>query len=232
MRDVIEHTDSAVAGFDQPTVTGTYGFKPRFRGYPDVLASVCAFPAVGLLTSYARPGLPTTAAIIYGFGLLSLFLASALYHTPQWSMHTRMLLRRVDHFAIYLLIAGSYTPFALLVFDDDSRAWIMGLVWGGTAFGLFKSFVWTRSSKAINTLVYMILGWLVLPYLPEIWRAIGSKGVALLAGGGIAYSVGAMVYVRRWPNPWPTSFGYHEIFHIFVLIAGALHFAVFWHLLT
>jgi hemolysin III len=209
----------------------TRGLKPKLRGIPDVIATLFALPAAAFLIVYARAGLPTVAAAVYGVSLVLLFAISATYHTPHWPLNVRRVWRRLDHSAIYLLIAGSYTPVTLIIVPESSN-WFMPLLGAVTLAGLAKSFLWERSPRWLNTMIYIVLGYLILPFVPAMYERTGTVGVQLWAVGGALYSIGAIVYVRRKPNPWPAVFGYHEIFHVFVVGAGVLHFIAFWRLLV
>ena len=150
---------------------------------------------------------------------------SAIYHRPTWSERVRRVLRRVDHSAIFLLIAGTYTPFAFLL--ENRAGWVMlGVVWAGALFGIVLSIAWVGAPKVLVAAVCVLLGWAALPILPALKAALGTGAVVLLAAGGIVYSLGAVVYALRRPDPFPQVFGYHEVFHALVIIAAGCHFAV------
>ena len=207
--------------------------KPRLRGIPDVVASCFALPGVYLLTHVARPGTASVAATVYGVCLSLLFLVSAIYHTFMWPLSVRHILRRFDHSMVYVLIAGSYTPFCLTVIDrDDGGYLLLAVVWTIAALGALKSFVWTSAPRALNTAIYLMMGWLIAPFAKTVYHAVGTEGFGLLMVGGLLYTVGALIYLRRWPNPSPKTFGYHEVFHVFVVAAGACHYVAIWNLLT
>jgi hemolysin III len=207
----------------------TRGLKPRFRGIPDVIAVIAAVPAAALLIAYARSGPPTTAAAIYGICLVLLFGISATYHTPHWSLEVRRIWRRLDHSAIYVLIAGSYTPVFMIALPESE--YMLAIVWSMTILGFVKTIAWERAPRWLNTTVYVAMGHLIAFYLPDLY-ARAPWHVSLWAAGGGLYLVGSIIYIRRWPNPWPLVFGYHEIFHLFVVAAAVSHYIAFWRLLT
>jgi hemolysin III len=213
-------------------VDPTERVKPLLRGIPDVVATIVALPAVFELVQHARPGIATIAATVYGVCLIMLFTVSATYHTFMWPIHIRMLLRRFDHSMVYVLIAGCYTPVCLTVLDPALAKPLLMVVWGITALGIAKSFLWSTSPRWLNTSVYLLMGWIIVPFSPKVYNGLGEHGFALLAIGGAAYTVGALIYARRWPNPSPRIFGYHELFHVFVVAAGICHYVTFWNLLT
>jgi len=203
------------------------GVKPMMRGIPDVLAVIVAVPAAGLLIASAQPG-AVTGAIIYGLSLVFLFAASALYHTPYWPVDLRQKFRAIDHSTIYVYIAGTYTPVCLNVLPPHLGVPLCWAVWAVAVFGLLKSFLWKTSPRWLNTSVYIGFGLMSAPFTLVMLEVMGAGGLALLALGGLAYIVGAMIYLKRWPNPNPMVFGYHEIFHVFVISASALHYWMIW----
>lgn len=206
--------------------------KPLLRGIPDVIASAAALPAAAYLVGNARPGAATVAALVYAATLVALFAVSATYHTPMWPLNVRAWMRRADHSMIYVLIAGSYTPVCLTVLPAHIGIPLLWAVWIYAAAGITKVFAWPTSPRWLNVVSYIVLGWFVAPYLGATYAGFGLTGFVLLAAGGFAYTVGAVIYARRWPNPVPTVFGYHEVFHVFVIGAATCHYAAMWGLLT
>ena len=206
--------------------------KPRLRGIPDVLATCVALPAAILLALHARAGLPWLGALVYGLSLVLLFAVSATYHTFMWPMRVRGILRRFDHGMVFVLIAGTYTPVCIAALPPATGLMLLAGVWSVAVLGIIKSFVWPGAPRAWNTTVYIGLGWLVLLPMPQAYQAMGAQGCLLLLIGGILYTLGAAIYWRRWPNPAPKTFGYHEVFHLFVMAACGCHYASMWHLLT
>jgi hemolysin III len=199
--------------------------KPLLRGVFHQIAAPVAFGASALLAAAATPGRARTAALVYGATLFALFLTSALYHRPNWPPRARLLMRRLDHAAILLLIAGTYTPFCLLLGGKTGNA-LLVLVWSGAALGLLRAILWARAPRPLVAAIYVLLGWVVVPVMPSLLAVLGPQAVALLGAGGLVYTLGAVVYATRRPDPIPRVLGYHEVFHAMVIAAAALHFAV------
>jgi len=154
-----------------------------------------------------------------------MFGASALYHIPDWTPKRRAWLRRLDHAGIYCLIAGSYTPVGLLVLHGAWQTVVLAIVWSGSAVAIFIRLFWITAPKWISVVVSISLGWVGVVALPEVVAGAGLACMLLILAGGIAYSVGAVVYALKRPDPFPTVFGYHEIFHLLIVIAVALQYS-------
>jgi hemolysin III len=199
--------------------------KPLLRGVSHEIAAAVAVLAWIALALAAPVGPPRVAANVYGASLVSLFLVSALYHRPTWTPRARLLMRRLDHSAIFFLIAGTYTPICLLL-PHRTGTTLLAIVWGGAAAGVLQSILWVRAPKPLVAAVYVLLGWVVVPVAPALHAALGGGAIALLGAGGAAYTTGAVVYALRRPDPFPRVFGYHEIFHALVIVAAACHFEV------
>jgi hemolysin III len=198
--------------------------KPLLRGVLHEVAAFVAAIAGAVLVSVAPGPRARAGAIIYGISLVALFAVSAIYHRPTWSESVRLVLRRVDHSAIFLLIAGTYTPFSFLL--GSRVGWVfLGIVWAGALLGIALSIAWVGAPKVLVAAVCVLLGWAALPVLPALKAALGMGAVLLLASGGITYSLGALVYALRRPDPVPGVFGYHEVFHALVIVAAGFHFA-------
>jgi hemolysin III len=180
--------------------------------------------AGAILVALAPAGRATVAAAIYAVALAGLLGTSALYHRIVWPPRARAWLRRLDHSMIFVLIAGTYTPFALLVLDGTLRNVVLLGVWSGAAAGIVFTLVWVDAPKWLTAGAYVALGWFSIIAVPEIAQRAGAGALALLAVGGVAYTAGAVVYARRRPDPRPATFGYHEIFHVLVVVAAAAHF--------
>lgn len=205
--------------------------KPRLRGVVHQWAFfvACALGAALVLT--APQGTATVAAAIYAGSVAGLFGASALYHRVTWSRDAaRAWMRRLDHSMIFVLIAGSYTPFALLVLDGALATVILLVVWIGAALGIVFKLLWISAPNWLSAVVYSALGSASIVTFPGLAAGLGVVGLVLVALGGLLYSVGAVVYASQRPDPLPTVFGYHEIFHVLVVVAAALQYAVvaFW----
>jgi hemolysin III len=198
--------------------------KPLLRGVSHEIAAVFALAGAVLLARLAHGPRATLAAGIYGASLFLLFGTSALYHRPRWGPRLYAIMRRLDHAAIFLLIAGTYTPICLLVPVQAART-LLTVVWAGAFAGVVFAVLWPRAPKWLNAVVYVALGWVLVPTLPSLAHALGTGVVALLGVGGLLYSIGALVYALRRPDPFPRIFGYHEIFHALVILAAAFHYA-------
>ncbi len=199
--------------------------KPLLRGVLHEVAASVAAVAGGLLVFRATGARARAEALVYGISLVALFAVSALYHRPNWTERVRAVWRRLDHSAIFLLIAGTYTPFCFLL--GGTPGWtLFGVVWAGATAGIVLSIAWVRAPKALVAAVCVLLGWAVLPLLPALKAALGAGAIALLATGGVVYSLGALVYAAKRPDPFPRVFGYHEVFHALVIAAAVCHYAV------
>jgi len=156
-----------------------------------------------------------------------LLTTSATYHRIDWRRpRARAWMRRLDHSMIFVLIAGTYTPFSLLVLDGTLATAVLIVVWAGALGGIVLNLVWITAPKWLTATVYIALGWVAVIAMPQLADRLGALGVALLMGGGLLYTAGAIIYAARRPDPAPAVFGYHEIFHALVLAAAAAHFAV------
>lgn len=165
------------------------------------------------------------ATAVYAASVCALFGVSALYHRITWTPPVRRWLRHLDHAMIFVLIAGTYTPVGLLVLEGPLATWVLVVVWSGAAAGIALNLGWRQAPGWVGVVVYVALGWVAVVALPQLLRQLGVVGAGLLVAGGLAYSAGALVYARRRPNPAPAVFGYHEIFHLLVVVGVALHFA-------
>ncbi|HVL95065.1 MAG TPA: hemolysin III family protein [Solirubrobacteraceae bacterium] len=197
---------------------------PRLRGVSHAAAFWVALVAAIVLLGIAPDASARAAAAIYGAGLCALFGGSALYHRWRWDPKWRPLLRRVDHSTIFIFIAASYTPVALLVLDGGLRLGLLIAAWAGAAAGVAFSLVWIDAPRWLVAGTYLGLGWISVIALPELLDRLGAAPLALLAAGGLLYTTGAVVYALRRPNPWPRTFGFHEVFHAFVIAAAVVHF--------
>jgi hemolysin III len=193
--------------------------KPRLRGVLHEAAFFVALVVGILLGAYAHGARATAAASVFAASVVAMLGASALYHRVTWSVRARPWLRRLDHAGIYLLIAGTYTPVGLLTLHGTMREVVLGVVWSGAAAAILLKFVWVAAPKWLSAVIGISLGWVGVAAMPQVARHAGAAAVALLAAGGVAYTAGAIVYARRRPDPVPTVFGYHEVFHALTLVA-------------
>jgi hemolysin III len=201
--------------------------KPRLRGVSHQWAFFVSCAIGAALVIAAPAGTPRLAATIYAVSVSALFGVSALYHRITWaSTAARRWMRRLDHSAIFVLIAGTYTPFALLVLDGAIATVILVVVWAGALGGTLLKLVWIDAPKLLTAIVYVALGWVAVAAFPDLIDELGVTGTALVVAGGFLYTAGALVYAFRRPDPVPTVFGYHEVFHALVIVAAALQYAV------
>ena len=200
--------------------------KPRLRGVSHEVAFFVSLVLGTVLIIAADTTKSTLAVAIYAVSLSALFGTSALYHRVNWqSPGARRWMRRLDHSMIFLLIAGTYTPFALLVLDGALSTAILIAVWVGALAGTIVEMIWIEAPKWVTAIIYLTLGWVAVVAFPELWSDLGVPGTLLVAAGGLLYTVGAVVYATQRPNPYPTVFGYHEIFHALTIVAAAAQFA-------
>jgi hemolysin III len=201
--------------------------KPRLRGVSHQWAFFVSL-VLGLALVLAAPaGTARLASAIYAVSVAALFGTSALYHRITWaSSAARRWMRRLDHSMIFVLIAGTYTPFAVLVLHGTLSTVILVVVWAGAAGGIVLKLLWIDAPKWLVAVIYVALGWVAVAAFPDLVKELGVTGTAMVAAGGVLYTAGAVVYALRRPDPAPTVFGYHEIFHALVIAAAALQYAV------
>jgi hemolysin III len=200
--------------------------KPRLRGVSHEWAFFASLIAGGALVWFADPGKARVAIAIYAFSLSALLGTSALYHRVDWKRPSaRMWMRRLDHSMIFLLIAGTVTPFLVLVADGPFADALLIAVWAGALAGIVVELIWVDAPKWATAIVYLAVGWIGALAYPEILSNAGLGAGVLIAFGGVLYTIGAIVYARQRPDPRPEVFGYHEIFHLLVIFAAAAHFA-------
>ena len=199
--------------------------RPRLRGvlhgYAFAVSLLLAIP----LVLAAPTELARVAAGIFASSVTAMFGASALYHRVTWRPRPRRWMARADHAAIYLLIAGTYTPYGLLVLDGAWQAAVLALVWGGATLAIVLTFAWVSAPKWLSATVGVALGWVGVVAFPELVRELGPAATALVLVGGVLYTGGAVVYALRRPDPRPAVFGYHEVFHALVVGAAACQYA-------
>jgi hemolysin III len=198
--------------------------KPRFRGVLHQWAFAVAAGAGVTLLLTAEGGRARVAAAIYSASVLALFGTSALYHRRTWSPARQRLMARLDHSMIFVLIAGTYTPFCLLVLEGGLGWALLAIAWGGALVGTVMQLSWPSAPRWVVALSYVLLGWVAVGFMPAMWSRGGIAVVVLLAVGGLFYSVGAVVYATQRPDPHPSVFGYHEVFHALTVVAAAVHF--------
>lgn len=204
--------------------TAVAALKPRLRGW--IHAGVAPFVLVASVVLVAVS--PTPAArwstAVFGVSAVLLFGTSAVYHRGTWSPRVAGVLRRLDHTNIFLIIAGTYTPLAVLLLPAGTARTLLVVVWSGALVGLLARVFWLGAPRWVYVPIYLALGWVAVGYFPQFWRTGGPAIVWLIAVGGLAYTVGAVVYGLKRPNPSPRWFGFHEIFHALTVVGYGCHF--------
>ncbi len=209
-------------------VTGTVAVpevKPLLRGVIHQVACVLALAAGALLVVGTSGTLNQVSAAFFACAAVGMFGASALYHRVRWSTSAARWMRRVDHAGVYLMIAGSYTAYGLLVLSGAWRIGLLTVVWIGATAAIALRFVWLEAPGWLAAALGVSIGWVGVVALPKVFPLLGPAGFALLLAGGLLYTLGGIVYAVRRPNPFPTTFGFHEVFHTLVAVAVACQYA-------
>jgi hemolysin III len=216
----------------EPAVTGASTaelgeerVRPRFRGSTHKYAFFASLVAGAVLVIVAPTDKAGLAAAIYALSVSALFGTSALYHRITWKPSARRWMRRLDHSMIFVLIAGTYTPLTLLILEGTLARVVLLVVWAGALAGVVLKLVWIDAPKWLISGVYLALGWVGVVTIPQMLSRAGVGAVALVVIGGLLYTAGAVIYALRRPDPRPAVFGYHEIFHLLVIVAAATHYA-------
>jgi hemolysin III len=199
--------------------------RPLLRGVSHQYAFVASLAAGSLLVASTRSPEATVAGTIFAASVAAMFGASALYHRVNWSATAARWMRCVDHTGIFLVIGGSYMPYALLVLSGPMRIAVITLVWAGVLASIALRFAWVSAPGWLTVILGVTLGWVSLIALPQLIEHVNPIGLTLLGVGGLLYTLGAIVYAIRWPNPFPAVFGFHEVFHLFVIAAVACQYA-------
>jgi hemolysin III len=205
--------------------------RPRLRGWLHVwafAASLLAGSALVAVTAGLRGGHGALATAVYASTVSLLFGISALYHRVNWSPARRAVMARLDHSMIFVFIAGTYTPFAMLALPARTGDAVLAVIWGGAVAGVAFKAAWLSAPRWLTVPLYLALGWVAVFVLPDLLRSIGVAAFVLLLAGGLLYSVGAVVYALRRPNPVPHVFGYHEVFHLCTVLAAMSHYVAVW----
>lgn len=207
-----------------PAQTAQAPSKPLLRGFLHQCAAFVALGA-GVVLLRACPDPRTRlATAVFALSLVWLFGVSATYHRVDWTEAARARMRRLDHASIFVLIAGTYTPIALLGLPNAGGS-LLWYVWGGALLGVLSSVFWTSAPKWVLAALCVAVGWTLTPYLGDLYRSLDHTAFALVMLGGAPYTLGALAYATKRPNPFPAVFGYHEVFHALTLIGASLHFA-------
>lgn len=205
--------------------------KPLLRGYLHQEAFFIVLGAGTLLVAKSSNQTTLVASLVYSLSLLLSFGISAIYHRPHWQPKQRAFMKRLDHSAIFILIAGTFTPICLLALPEHDGRQLLIVVWIAAVLGIFQSILWVKAPKAVTALFYVVMGWFAMPYAGDLHNSLGSAQLSLIVAGGVIYTVGAVFYAMKKPHLIPHIFGYHELFHLMTVIAAALHFVVIYQLI-
>jgi hemolysin III len=204
--------------------TAIADLKPKLRGWLHAVTAPLTLAAGIVLIVLSPTAATRVGSIVFTLTSLLLFTVSAVYHRGTWSPRTWSYLQRFDHANIFLLIAGSYTPFALLLLDGSARTTLLAIAWGGALAGVALRLLWQSAPRWFYVPIYIALGWAAVFYIPE-FLAHGSTAVfVLIATGGVLYTIGGLVFGLRRPDPFPSWFGFHEVFHAFTIAAFITHY--------
>jgi hemolysin III len=201
--------------------------KPLLRGWSHAIAALVAVAGlVGLIVITRHDPAKLVSMIVYGAGLVLLFGVSATYHTINWPPRVKDWLRRADHATIFIFIAATYTPLAFNVLDGWWRISVLALIWASAAAGVAGAAPFLRIPRRVLTSLYLAMGWVAVIALVPLTAALGWAAAALMALGGLQYSIGAAAYAFKWPRLWPRVFGYHEFFHLAVITASVTFYVI------
>ncbi len=206
--------------------------KPRMRGWLHFWSFAVSVLACATLISVSAALVGATAALattVYSVTVLGLFGISSLYHRRNWTTpRSRTIMKRLDHSMIFLFIAGTYTPVAVLAMEQDTARWVLTVVWAGAIAGVVLKMVWPMAPAWLGVPIYIALGWVAVFVLPDLLANAGIAALVLLLAGGLLYTIGGVIYATKWPNPWPQTFGFHEFFHAATVLAAVCHQIAIW----
>lgn len=206
--------------------------KPRARGWIHLFSAIVAVVAGAALIAVSWPlaGLKAgLSTFVYTISVVGMFAVSATYHRITWqSVATRIRMKRLDHAMIFVFIAGTYTPFAVLAMPPRTGELVLTIVWGGALAGVLLKLCWPTAPKWVGVPLYLMLGWVAAFFIAVILHHAGVAAMVLLTVGGLLYSIGAILYAFKWPDPWPTTFGYHEFFHACTAVAAICQYIAIW----
>ncbi|ROR72209.1 PAQR family membrane homeostasis protein TrhA [Bogoriella caseilytica] len=199
--------------------------KPMLRGWIHLVTTPLALIS-GLVLLVLTPTVHARIGVaVFVLAAVVLFGTSAIYHRGTWSPQLFAMLRRMDHSNIFLLIAGTYTPLAVILLEGNTATLLLSVIWGGAAIGIVSRMLWLGAPRWVYVPLYILLGWVAVWFLPDFWTVGGPAVVLLVAAGGLAYTLGATAYAIKRPNPSPDWFGFHEIFHVGTVVGWGCHFA-------
>jgi hemolysin III len=199
--------------------------KPRLRGVSHQIAFyVAVVSGLILIAGLEASGRTVGAIVIYAVFLAGMFGVSATFHRIDWGPRAHGWWRRADHSMIFACIAGTYTPFCLLALEPPTSTRLLTLAWTGAGLGILRAMFWPGAPRLVTSLLYVAVGWVMIAYLPEVRAALDPIAFALVLAGGACFTIGAVVYALRWPDPVPTVFGFHEVFHVLIILGCTTHF--------
>jgi hemolysin III len=202
------------------------------RGWLHEKTIAVAVPAAIALVLAAHGLTARLTAVVYGLGLCALFAVSGNYHRRGWSEAARQRMQRLDHATIFVMIAATYTPFCVLALSGFTGWGLLASVWTGALGGFVLALTGVSRVRWVGALFYVMLGWAALAVLPTLVHHLTHTEVAFVLAGGLLYTIGAVVFATRWPDPAPRTFGFHEVWHVFVVAAAVCHFLAVWSLVT
>ena len=201
--------------------------KPLFRGVAHRAAFIASLTLAPIMVVRAPGIVPRFVTALYCLSIVALFGVSALYHRVDWGPRGRSVMQRLDHATIFVAIAATYTPVAAFALSPWAARLVLSLVWGGALIGTWVRLRFTDAPTPVVALPYLVVGWCLLPVVADAWHHLGVAGFVLLLIGGLLYTSGAVVFAFRRPDPWPHTFGFHEVFHLLTIAAAALHYVAF-----
>jgi hemolysin III len=201
------------------------GARPRLRGVSHHIAFYVALVAGAVLVAQAGDPRTMAATAIYVTLLAGMFGVSATLHRSDWGPRAFGWLRRADHAMIFAFIAGTYTPLCILGVASSRGHHLLILAWSAAGLGILRAVLWPHAPRIISSALFVAVGWVMIAYFPEVHAALDPAAFALVGAGGVWFTVGAAVYLFRWPDPWPKVFGYHEVFHVLIILGCSCHFA-------
>lgn len=204
----------------------------QFSSYSHGVGALAAVAGTVALAVRASSSAGVVVSLIYGTAMTFLFAASALYHAFKQDEDSQTLGRRLDHLAIFFMIAGSYTPICWYHLQGGWRWSILGIQWGLVLLGLIFKLLFLRAPRWITAAIYVFMGWIAVVPMHKLLASWDATATLLLLGGGVAYTLGAVIYATKRPNPWPERFGFHEIFHVGVLVGAALHYVAIFRMIV
>jgi hemolysin III len=204
--------------------------RPLLRGHFHQAMFFVSLGACVLLMLKSKTTIEMIATSVYSLGVFTMFGVSSLYHRITWQPTQFALMKQLDHSAIFIKIAGTFTPICLLVLQEPSRTRLLVSIWAVSLIGISQKLLIKNFPRSLSVLIYLFAGYLAVPYLSELQAGLGNRNLALIIAGGVVYTLGALCYGLKWPKLNPQIFGYHEVFHILVNIGAILHFAVIYSL--